>query len=66
MIRKFQQEVCPVTLSIYKQCKMVVGMTGRGKVKTIEMRKHIDNYRLFVEGYESGVVKRWMDFFKQP
>ena len=55
-----------ITQSIYRQCKMILFMT-RGKHDTLlpTIRKHLDDYSLFVEGYESHAIKHWYDFFER-
>jgi len=52
------------TVAIYKQCKMAYGRVYANIHALPEKaQKHFRAYGEFIQGYESGVIRNWSDFF---
>ncbi len=64
---KRPREVDDQTRAIYKSKKFVLGLVfGRMDILKLAQRKHFEDIKTFVEGYESGVIRDWRQFFKRP
>ena len=62
-----EKRVDEVTELIYKQKKMIYGMVKHNMDKlNPKQKKHFTDIGVFIEGYESGVIKHWQEFFETP
>ncbi len=65
MFKKLETKDTHVTLDLYKSCRMIVGVVGQGyKNLDDETKKHIDGYKMFIEGYEANTIKSGREFFR--
>jgi hypothetical protein len=65
-MNKDKPEVSEQTKAIYKSKKMVYNRVRHNLDKlNPAQRKHFEDVALFIEGYESGIIKDWRTFFKQ-
>lgn len=62
---KEKPKVDSTTLSIYHSKKQVLGLiSGRMDILKPAQRKHFEQAKEFVEGFEAGIIWYWRDYYR--